>query len=365
MSRLKKDSTKSSVNKQDIHKAILDEKGIKEFIIGSGAGASDVAHVSSSSFWLDYHLGGGYRIGSWTKLAGEPESGKTSMSLCWGKNWQDTFPEDGFVLFFNAEGRLSPDLLKRSGINTSPDKFLRIDTNNANAVYNYIKRVLTENKFKYFIIVDSTDALGTTEDKTKNIGESRMMGKAKLSSEASQELSILITTGGHHLFTTSQMRIQLQGQIATKGSSGGESLRFYPSLVAQIKRPRPIFEDYSEKYESGKKIVGRFCEVKLEKTPNESTGCIVRIPIKLGQVGGVWKAYEAVIAAIDKDWHFYHQNGAWYEIDEDWKKALETEKIEYLEKIHGFKNLVQFFEDNPKAIDFIIQKCMLITPYNQ
>src|SRR3954469_17117676 len=100
---------------QEQLKAIAEEN--KEDIISlrSGKDLKDERIVSTGSFWFDYVLGGGFRSSSWSRFYADPECGKTSMGLCWAKNWQDEFGDDAFVIIHNAEGRITKALIDRSG----------------------------------------------------------------------------------------------------------------------------------------------------------------------------------------------------------------------------------------------------------
>jgi hypothetical protein len=228
-----KKSDKISVDSLD---EILND--YKDQIIGSCSGddlkASDI--ISTGSFWFDYVLGGGYRSGCWSRFYADPECGKTSKALSWARSWQEFYGEKARVIFFNAEGRVTKDLLERSGVNLSSPYFRIISTNQYEAIYGIIERLVKENgqDFKYFMVLDSTDACVRAADLAKDYNESeKMAGGASIASAAGKRLSLLFNHGGHHLFLTSQVRAtNLQGGKEKRQRTPAAAMR--QSFIAHL-----------------------------------------------------------------------------------------------------------------------------------
>lgn len=318
--------------------------------------------ITTSSFWMDYTLGGGFRAGSWSRFYSDPELGKTSMALCWGRNWQDKYGDNARVIYFNAEGRVNRDLLERTGIDTGKDRFRIIDTNVYETIYDITERLIKESdsKVKYFFIVDSTDACLKKDDAIKGFGDSaKIAGGAAILSAAGKRLSLLFNCSGHHLFLCSQIRDTMAtgpmaGKGVTKAPSGGHAPKFYSSLSGQIIKPWSgtyIYENPSDKKSNR---IGVMTKIRLDKTPNESTGRVVEIPIQYGLKGGVWRAYEAMMIA--QSWNIYKSGGTWWEVNEQWVPEMEKYEITVETKVQGEKKLRELFDSSPKLVEFCLEK---------
>lgn len=343
---------------------ILKDYAKNDYLFGSRSGDEILAQetVTTGSFWFDYVLNGGFRTGSWSRFYSEPECGKTSMALCWGKNWQDKYKENAFVIYFNAEGRINKDLIDRSGIDYSKERFRIVDTNSYEVIFNTTERLIKNNPndIRYFVILDSTDACVKEENKDKSFGEAeKMAGGAAILSAAGKRISLLFNRGNHHLYLCSQVRDKMSAQAkGGKDTSGGNAPRFYSSLTGEIKKPWTdtiLFENPSD---TKSNHIGRFCEIKLHKTPNETTGKIVRIPIRYGLKGGIWRAYESMMVA--QAWSMYKKEGAWFSVDEHWAEEFKKNNLKFEGKVQGEKNLRTMFDSNPDLTNFCLQKGALL-----
>ena len=77
--------------------------------------------VSSGSLLLDNEMSGGVRPGI-IRASGVSEGGKTSCALSFARNFQSSV-ENGMVIYIKSEGRLSPEMIERSGVDTSDKKW--------------------------------------------------------------------------------------------------------------------------------------------------------------------------------------------------------------------------------------------------
>lgn len=340
--------------------AILAEKEFKGLHLGSRSGGEierpDI--ISTGSFFFDQVLGGGFRASCWSRFYGPEESGKTSQGLSWGRQWQQHYKEDGVVVVFNAEGRVSADLIARSGIDTSKDKFRIIDTNKSDFIYTMIDRLVSQNEAKrrYYFIVDSTDACERTVDIGKNLGEAEKIGgTATILSAAGKRLSLIFSVTGHHLYMTSQTRdkVNTHGPGAGgKQASGGNAPKFYSSLTGQIVKH---WSDLSirETSDPKSKEVGRMVNVKLEKTPNETTGTLVAFPVKYGHIGGVWREYEAFLMC-KMGGNLADKGSGSFEFNEKYVEELKAAGIALEKtKFRGEATVRAFFEANPDLVNHI------------
>ena len=115
--------------------------------------------IPSGSLNLDLALGGGLTPGA-HRFTGVNEGGKTSASLAFAANFQKMFKEDAMVVIVKAEGRLSKEMLDRSGMDTSPERFFVFDCNIFEKVFELVRSLVYNNKEKrkFMFIIDSVDA---------------------------------------------------------------------------------------------------------------------------------------------------------------------------------------------------------------
>ena len=106
---------------------------------------SDDYKISSGSLNLDMALGGGLPSGA-HRFTGVNEGGKTSCALSFARNFQEMFKDSGMVIYIKSEGRLSSEMLKRSGVDMSPDKFFVFDCNIFEKVFELVRELVFENE---------------------------------------------------------------------------------------------------------------------------------------------------------------------------------------------------------------------------
>lgn len=363
MARPKKNESEENKDIRDPIESILNNKEFDGLYYGTRSGDEIISQdiITTSSFFFDDALGGGFHGGSWARFLSDPEAGKTSMALCWGRNWQQKYPENGFVVYFNAEGRITKDLLERTGVDTNKQKFRIIDCNNADVIYTIVERLLTQNQdeLKYFVIIDSTDSCQRSIDIGKNLGESEKIGGgATIASAAGKRLSLMFNRlGGHFLFLCSQVRDKLnmgKPGVVGKDASGGNAPKFYSSLIGQIKTPWTETYIYENPSDNKSKIIGREVEIKLLKTYNEKTGTVVKYPVKYGLKGGIWRSYEAMMMC--QAWNFYIKSGPYFKIDDAFAEELKKNNVNFEITLHGEKALRDFFDMNLDIVNYVFEK---------
>ena len=100
--------------------------------------------ISSGSLNLDLALGGGLPAGV-HRFTGVNEGGKTSCALAFARNFQNHFKKEAKVIYIKSEGRLSPEMIKRSGIDTSEEKFFKFDCNVFEKVFELVRLLVNDN----------------------------------------------------------------------------------------------------------------------------------------------------------------------------------------------------------------------------
>jgi hypothetical protein len=365
MAKVKNEKTEVKEENLDQLDNLLKSKEYQDKHLGSRSGA-DIKwpeKITTGSLIFDQILEGGYRCG-WSRFSSPEECGKTSQGLVWGKNWQKHFPENGMVIYFNAEGRITKDLLDRSGIDTSKNKFRIIDSNNGDFIFDLTEKLILDNPngLRYFWIYDSSDAMKRSQDEGKGFSEpEKIGGQATLNSAAGRRLSLPISIKGHHLYMCSQIRAKMATGPAGGGSapSGGNAPKFYSSLTGEIAKPWSDTFLYENPSDKKSRIIGRMVTIKLKKTPNEKSDMPVEFPVKYGLIGGVWRNYESMMMA--QMWDFYKAQGTWFTINEEFAQELSENKIEFETKVQGEKNLINLFDNNQKLSEYVIDKVSKLT----
>lgn len=312
--------------------------------------------IPTGSYKLDMHLDGGYNAGSMSMFVGDRESGKTAQGLLWGKNWQDHFEEKGWVVFYDAEGRLTEKKIRMSGIDK--DRLIVVKSNAAEFVLQNIQNQINANPngFKYFFIVDSINALTTGDERGKTLDEAEARaGVARVTSMSFKKLSLPIHVKGHHLYICSQIRAGNMTGFGGAGNKagGGKAPEFYGDLIAHMGQ---AWEKNAPKLiKDGETIIGRYTEIDFRKSYNEVTGSKLAIPVKYNHVGGVWKANEIVDMALE--WGLVLKGGSWFNIqgelfkDSAEKAGINTDLLS--KKVQGHFGFVGFLEENPDLAQLI------------
>ena len=167
--------------------------------------------ISSGSLNLDIALGGGLPSGA-HRFTGINEGGKTSCAMAFARNFQKHFGKKGMIIYIKSEGRFSPEMIERSGIDTDPEKSFCFDCNIFEKVFELIRELVfnNENDKKYMFIVDSVDALCRVGDIDKPFAESEQVaGGALITSVFLKKMVLPITKMGHTMILTSQVRVEV------------------------------------------------------------------------------------------------------------------------------------------------------------
>lgn len=324
--------------------------------------------IPSGSINLDLALGGGFPSGA-HRFTGVNEGGKTSCALTVAKNFQKHFGKKGMVIYIRSEGRLSPEVLSRSGIDTSEEKFFRFDCNIFEKVFQLIRMLVEDNEEgkKYMFIIDSVDALCRIGDIDKPFDESEQVaGGALVTSVFLKKMVLPITKMGHMMILTSQVRVEVAANpYASRGGpkvkqAGGNAVKHYSNFILEFQErysndiifPNPT----ASKIEDKGNPIGHFCKIIFRKSVNEKTGATVRYPIRYGQKNGksVWAERE--IIDMMKLWGYIEQKGAWISFDSEILELAKSKNVELPEKIQGENKLLKFIEEDSKFCDFILKQ---------
>lgn len=329
--------------------------------------------IPSGSLNLDIALGGGLPSGA-HRFTGINEGGKTSCAMAFARNFQKHFGDKGMIIYIKSEGRFSPEMIERSGINTDPQKFFCFDCNIFEKVFELIRELVFNNEEdkRYMFIIDSVDALCRVGDIDKPFAESEQVaGGALITSVFLKKMVLPITKMGHTMILTSQVRVEVAtNPYAARGGpkvkqAGGNAIKHYANFILEFEErynsdlifKNPTATKLDEKGEP----IGHYCKIRFRKTVNEKTGSTVRYPIKYGQKDGksVWRARE--ILDMLYLFNLIDKKGAWISVSEDLIKELSDKKFEINEKFQGEQRLIDFLEENEKLADFLYEDFKKLT----
>ena len=318
--------------------------------------------VSSGSLLLDIEMGGGIGPGI-IRASGVTEGGKTSCALSFARNFQKM--DNAMVIYIKSEGRLSPDMVERSGVDTSPEKWFVFKSNVYETVINLMRELIKNNSTdtRYMFIIDSMDSLVPKNDLEKPPEEAnKVAGGALLSSDFLRKMALGLTTRGHICFMISQIRSKVSITPYEKtdprvtNASGGNALLHYSDWILEF-QDRHLKDIISTQPNGKGEMLGHWCKVIFKKTPNEKTGSLVRYPIRYGRVDGksIWVEYEVVDMLLA--WEMATAKGAWITIADDLIEEVKEKTSLELKKQHqGMDNLRKYFEEEKEIGKYIFFK---------
>ena len=325
--------------------------------------------ISTGSLIFDIELGGGIHP-SIMRFCGVSGGGKTSCALSIMKSFLSK-AKNRKALYIKAEGRLSKNMIERSGVNFVEnaegwkDGTCFIFKSNiyetvANLIYQLVQT--NEDNTNYFFIIDSMDALIPKGDKDKSFEDAvKVSGGAVISSHFLKKMALPFSVGGHICAMISQVRSEVKINQYAKtdprltNASGGSALLHYSDWIFEFS-PR-YKADYITSTVNGKEEnIGHWAKILFRKSPNEKDGKEIRYPIKHNQVNGnsVWIDYE--IADLMLTWEMAKKSGAWIKIDPSLIEELKNKNILFPETVQGIDNLRLALSNNEEASEYLFNK---------
>lgn len=330
--------------------------------------------VSSGSLQLDLQLGGGFGPGL-HRFVGMNEGGKTSEALEVMKNFLIEIPNSkGF--YIKAEGRLSPEMQKRSGIKfvfsaeewTEGTCFV-FESNIYETVVDAMRQLISKNeeKIKFCFLLDAVDGLIAKNDMDKSFEESaKVAGGAVIAATFMKKLSIALAKRGHMAIFISQVRADIKldpyskAPIRQTSATGGNALLHFANWILEFEarfKGDLILKNASDKSIDLEKNppIGHWAKVTVKKSPNEKTNLTIPYPIRYGRTGGKSIWIEKEIVDLLLAWELVNKGGAWFSPSEDFIQLLLENSLSFPEKIHGEANLFKTIEDDEKLLNFLIE----------
>lgn len=322
--------------------------------------------VSSGSLNLDSVLGGGFPPGV-NRFCGSSEAGKSSAALEVARNFLKM--PNSRALYIKAEGRLGKEVRDRSGLTyvwtadewTDGTVFV-YESNIYESALDIINLFIRNNpeKKRIIFILDSVDGLIKKDDLDKALSDSmKVAGGAVIASNFLKRVSIPLAKRGHMFLPLSQVRAEIKLDPYAKtaqsltSSTGGNALEHYPNWVLEFERgwnADKILRNEKEKFHpQNNPIVGHYARAIIRKSTNESTGTLVRYPIKHGRTGGtsIWVEREIVEQLLA--WGLVFKDKNTFKFDEQFYIEQGLEELGIGPKAVGMANLYALFEGNEEA----------------
>ena len=314
--------------------------------------------VSSGSLLLDIEMGGGIRP-SIIRASGVAEGGKTSCALAFARNFQASL-DNTMAIYIKSEGRLSLDMIARSGVDTSSEKWFVYKSNIFESVLQLMRDLITNNptECKYFFIIDSMDAMVPKKDMDRSFEDSdKVAGGSVLSSNFLKKMALGIATKGHICFMISQVRSKVtigydKGDPKITNASGGNALLHYSDWILEF-QPRYQKDMIPPKSDEPE---GHHCKVIFRKSANEKTGKKVEYPIKYGRTNGrsIWTEYEVIGMLLQ--WEMAKTSGSWIIVGDSLIDELKEAGLDMAAKHQGEDNFRKYLEDNVEICNFLFDK---------
>jgi RecA/RadA recombinase len=328
--------------------------------------------VSSGSLQLDLQLGGGFGPGL-HRFVGMNEGGKTSEALEVMKNFLNEI-ENSKGFYIKAEGRLSPEMQKRSGVKFvfSPEEWVAgtcfvFESNIYETVVDAMRQLVSKNeeKTKFCFLLDAVDGLIAKNDMDKSFEESsKVAGGAVIAATFMKKLSIALAKRGHMAIFISQVRADIKldpyskAPVRQTSATGGNALLHFANWILEFE-PRfkgdLILKSATEKIDLEKNPpVGHWAKITVKKSPNEKTNLTIPYPIRYGRTGGKSIWIEKEIVDLLLAWELVAKSGAWFAPSEDFLQLLSEKGLSFPEKIHGEAALFKVVEEDAELCKFLI-----------
>ena len=329
--------------------------------------------VSSGSLLLDYCLGGGLGTGL-HRFCGINEGGKTSCALQFMKSFLDK-PAKRKGFYIKAEGRLSKEMMERSGVKFVFDEDQWVDgtcyvfeSNIHETVFDAMRELVGKNdeKIQYFFLLDSVDGLIRKGDLDKTFEESqKVAGGAVIAADLMKRMSIALQKRGHIAVFISQVRADIKLDPYSKvpirqtTATGGNALLHFANWIFEFEarfKGDLILQDEKANYDEQKNpYIGHFVKITIKKSPNEKTNSLIKYPIRYGRKNGTSNWIEKEILDFLLMWGYVEQKGAWLNFSDDFIRDLKEAGIEFPESIQGSAKFEAMMDKSQELKSFLFQ----------
>lgn len=337
--------------------------------------------ISSGSLLLDSLIK--LRSGSVVRLVGKgAELGKTSQAFVLAGKFMNKM-EKSKTIYIKSEGRLSPEMIKRSG-----HKFVfdadswdygtvfvlpcNIFETVAQMIETLVHKMHEQGEY-LCVIIDSLDGLMLRHDYEKNVWGGKetpkVAGVPLLTKLLFKRLALPINHYDALLLVTGQYSANINLDPYSPNiprqaeSSGGNSIAHQSDYVFSYS-PRfggdYILENPKEKPDPVKnKIIGVYATIEIKKSGTDVSGTKIKIPIKKGKIGNqIWISKE--VGDMVLQYELAKAAGAWISFDESIIENAKNDGIELQPKIQGINNFYDYLEQNENVCNWFYNKFQAI-----
>lgn len=328
--------------------------------------------VSTGSLFLDTEIALTEGV---HRFCGPAGAGKTSEAATIIKNFLEN-EKRGKGLWIKAEGRLSENLQKRSGV-----KFVYkqeewdygtcfvLESNTFEFICSVIEsfvETFREQGDKLAIVIDSVDGLKLKSDANNKLGSERTAGPQLIMKRFLKEAYYPIIKNGVICVCISQVTSTINkdeyGPPPLVSGGGGNALLHWSNYILEFSGRHwgdNILKDGpNTKYDAEKNpIIGHMAKVTIKKSDKENENKRVEYPIKHGREGGqsIWIEYEIITFAVR--WNLIESKASWFIFDASViKEAKEKIGIEVEAKHQGFNNLLNYLENTPQLTKYLFDR---------
>lgn len=212
----------------------------------------DIERVPADRLSIDLPFGGGVPVGRIIELFGAESSGKTTIALHIGAAFQKAYADKAVAM---VDYEHAFDKAYAANLGMDIDKLVLSQPTHMEQGLQGVDNLIDTGKFS-LIIIDSVSAMTPKSELEGEMGKASVGVQAKLMSQALRKL-----TGKAHKTKTTLIFInQMREKIGVmfgdpRTTSGGQALKFYSSIRAEVKRGAKQKDKDSEVVSNRGKIV--------------------------------------------------------------------------------------------------------------
>ena len=221
--------------------------------LGQGSVKPEMGVIPTGCIQLDTVLGvGGWPRGRVVEIYGPESSGKTTLAL---HAIAEAQKAGGVAAFIDAEHAFDAQYAKKLGVDI--DNLLVSQPDTGEQALD-ITETLVRSGAIDIIVIDSVAALVPQAEINGEMGDSHVGLQARLMSQALRKLTGILSKSNCCLIFINQLRMKIGVMFGNpETTTGGNALKFYASLRADIRRISSI--------KSGEEVVGNRTRVKIVK----------------------------------------------------------------------------------------------------
>lgn len=284
---------------------------------------------------FDPHLGGGFQVGSFVVLAGQPRCGKTSTAMHFAIQWQKTGRK---VVYINAESRLEQ---RNVNLLPFPEELIIVQHHKGHILtaQDFLSIALTYLRLEqeHLIIIDSLSVLSEERELQGGMGTETRGGSARLMAQFCRQATPIIPVNNHVVIGVAQLYANTSGQGRKYIVSMGRKVDYalYTLLYATHSKNWTVSGD-----EEDKNLIGQMNFWRVERSPIAPPGGELTSYLRYGH--GIDETQEYLQYAADLS--LIEKNGSWYyypskEDAQVYAQGAENFRTSLLENTEAFESL--------------------------